>query len=101
MQPFHPLELGLRDTKDGKPLAPATGSASDDVLRMVFAFGDKERQDAVRAIAERVKALESFVQDCMDNFDCDHDAHHYNTTCRACAAAALMPNRELSHGGDE
>lgn len=63
---------------------------------MVFAFGDKERQDAVKKLAERVRRLEWFVLDCRDNFDCDHDAHRYKTTCRTCAAAALMPNAPAS-----
>jgi len=73
-------------------LAAAPCSASDEVIRMVFAFGDKERQDAVKKLAERVRRLEWFVKECRDDFDCDHDAHQYKTTCRACAAAALMPN---------
>jgi hypothetical protein len=34
-------------------------SASSDVRRMVFAFDDKGRQDEVRRIAARVKALEN------------------------------------------
>lgn len=48
------------DTTDAIPAVPppAFCSASDDVLRMVFAFDDKERQDEVRRIANRVKALE-------------------------------------------
>ena len=70
-------------------VAPADNSASDEVMRMVFAFEDKERQVAVKRLAERVRALERFARDCM-NFDCDADAHKYKTTCRACAAAALM-----------
>jgi hypothetical protein len=36
----------------------STCSASSDVRRMVFAFDDKGRQDEVRRIAARVKALE-------------------------------------------
>lgn len=37
---------------------PAFCSASDEVRRMVFAFDDYDRQDEVRRIAARVKALE-------------------------------------------
>ncbi len=90
----------LSKTVAGQSLGAAPCSASDEVIRMVFAFGDKERQDAVKKLAERVRRLEWFVKECRDDFDCDHDAHRYKTTCRACAAAALMPNDEAQRGRD-
>ena len=76
-------------------LPDAPCSASDEIRRMVFAFDDHGRKQEVRRIAARVKKLEQFVNECRDDFDCDQDAHRYGTTCRACAAAELMPNDKL------
>ena len=69
------------------------GAVSDEVIQMVFAFSDKDRQDAVKKLAEKVRALERFVRECRDDFDCDSDAHRHKTTCRACAAATLLPKQ--------
>ena len=82
---------GCGETHDQDRTCAKLGLASEDVIRMVFAFGDKERKDDVKRLAERVRKLEWFVIECRDDFDCDHDAHRYNTTCRACAAAKLVP----------
>lgn len=41
--------------------------------------------------ADRIAELEAFVRDCRDNWDCDEDAHHHGTTCRACSAGLLIP----------
>jgi hypothetical protein len=41
-------------------------------------------------LAARVAELESFARDCANNWDCDSDAHKYNTGCRSCAAQALL-----------
>lgn len=38
----------------------------------------------------RVDALERFLVDLQNNWDCDSDAHKYGTPCRGCCAAELM-----------
>ena len=52
----------------------------------------KEAQISDPNIEFKLKAYESFIKDCRDNFDCDEDAHKYGTMCRSCAAAKLIPN---------
>ena len=64
--------------------------ASEEILNMVHAFGDKERKDAVRKLAERVAKLEDFARECRDNFDCDSDGHRYNVYCRSCEAKQVL-----------
>jgi hypothetical protein len=44
----------------------------------------------VGKLTRRVATLEDFATDCAKNFDCDSDAHKYNTTCRACAAKEAL-----------
>lgn len=41
---------------------------------------------------KRVKKLESFVRTIAQDFDCDKDAHRYNTFCRCCEAKKLLNN---------
>jgi hypothetical protein len=43
------------------------------------------------AEAELVK-LKEFIRIIRDNFDCDEDAHRYNTFCMCCEAERLLPN---------
>lgn len=38
---------------------------------------------------EAVKELVEFARDCAKNWDCDSDAHRYNTLCRKCEAQKL------------
>ena len=64
--------------------------ASEEVFTIIHAFGDKERKDAVRRLADRVAALEQFAESCRDNYDCDSDGHRYNTGCRSCEAKELL-----------
>ena len=53
------------------------------------ALQEVERRD------KRLKKLRAFARDVANNFDCDEDAHKYNTTCRACAAHNLLEETEL------
>lgn len=46
--------------------------------------------DKIRARDTRHEAMRAFVRDVADNWDCDADAHKYRTTCRSCAARALL-----------
>lgn len=39
---------------------------------------------------EEIESLQEFVRDCRDNWDCDEDAHRYNTPCRSCEAKKLL-----------
>jgi hypothetical protein len=47
------------------------------------------RKDA-RALCEEVDLLRQFARSIRDNWDCDEDAHRYNTPCRCCDAEALV-----------
>ena len=44
----------------------------------------------VSMIFDLINELLAFTEDCYENFDCDSDAHKYNTRCRACEAKALL-----------
>lgn len=52
--------------------------------------------DAVELVNEMneqekaIKKLLEFARDCHVNWDCDIDAHKYNTLCRACEAEKLI-----------
>jgi hypothetical protein len=35
-----------------------------------------------------------FVRNCVVSYDCDEDAHTYDTGCRACTAQALLDRRD-------
>lgn len=56
------------DTPEGAVDPAATCSASDEVRRMVFAFDDHGRQQEVRRIAARVKALEDALRGMRDYY---------------------------------
>ena len=43
-------------------------------------------QNAEKVLKLTMDLLRSF----KDNFDCDSDAHRYNTECRCCAAEKLL-----------
>lgn len=42
------------------------------------------------ALAHRVKVLDEFALSMRDNWDCDRDAHYYNTPCRCCEAEKVL-----------
>jgi len=44
----------------------------------------------VDELVEERKGFKDFIRDCYMNWDCDDDAHKYNTTCRACEAEKLI-----------
>lgn len=41
------------------------------------------------AILQTIEELMELARDCYMNWDCDSDAHKYNTICRACEAEKL------------
>lgn len=69
---------------------------SEAILRLVHAFADEGRKNAIRDLADRVRRLEDFAYSCRDDFDCDNDAHRHGTMCRACAAEKILPNQTSS-----
>ena len=70
--------------------------ASENIACMVYAFPDKERKDAVRALAERVKAMEQFIADVDKSYDCDTGANgsHPPPYCRKCRAQKLTEENQ-------
>lgn len=63
---------------------------SDHIRGISFAFSDQGRKDNVRKIADQVKDMEKFIETISSDFDCDSDAHRYNTFCRCCEAEKLL-----------
>ena len=49
-----------------------------------------ESHNSWPAVEARLAMLEEFARDCRDNYDCDSDAHKYDTRCRACEAAKVL-----------
>ena len=41
-------------------------------------------------LAAQVRTLRQFARECAMNFDCDNDAHRYQTLCRKCEARAAL-----------
>jgi len=44
----------------------------------------------MRLFAKPINELLDFVKDIQDNYDCDSDAHKYDTRCRTCEAEKLL-----------
>ncbi len=64
---------------------------SNQIRGMVFAFGDCERQEAVRSLADKVAEMEGFVKLLMDTeFQTCQCQHCYPAICRRCQAAKLL-----------
>lgn len=40
--------------------------------------------------ARKLKLCVQLLKSIRDNYDCDEDAHRYNTPCRCCDARALI-----------
>jgi hypothetical protein len=47
-------------------------------------------REAVPALVAEVERLRAVLRDFVANYDCDADAHRYNTNCRACVADAAL-----------
>ena len=63
---------------------------SNQIRTLLFAFDDKDRQDEIRKIVVKVEEMETFISKVYNDFDCDSDAHRYNTTCRCCEAKKIL-----------
>jgi hypothetical protein len=77
-------------------------SLADDIGRLVHAFADKGRKDAVRALAKRADILESFARDeaerdCAYGDGCPENAGTRHGTCLSCRATiALGKSAEIA-----
>lgn len=66
----------------------------------VLAPEDLETLEAERDTLKRqVEVLTAFAKDCIDDFDCDSDAHKYGTMCRCCSADKILSEIEKKKGG--
>jgi hypothetical protein len=54
----------------------------------------KPLEDYMQRLKRDRDVLWEFAQDCRDNWDCDEDAHRYDTRCRKCAARERLANLE-------
>jgi hypothetical protein len=45
-------------------------------------------------LTEELEKFQDFARDIRDNYDCDNDAHRYNTRCRCCEAEKLIGPKE-------
>jgi len=73
-------------------LCGASEHINGTILRSTECFENelgcvKEQLAAAQA---RIAELEAFARDIRDNFDCDSDAHYYETPCRYCMATQLL-----------
>lgn len=50
---------------------------------------NKSDDDRIKLRKENAR-LKEFIKDINENWDCDIDAHRYNTICRACEAGKLL-----------
>jgi len=73
----------IHPTLDPEDMTPITVSKID------FIEGVKWHQE--RSYSEQdIAPLLKFINDCDFNWDCDNDAHRYNTNCRACDARKIL-----------
>lgn len=60
------------------------------VLRYISELEKEVEQDKKMYSEEEVKPLLSFIREIKENWDCDDDAHKYNTICRCCDAEKTL-----------
>jgi hypothetical protein len=46
--------------------------------------------DNIRWLIKYFEELKELARDINENYDCDFDAHRYNTSCRACEAGKIL-----------
>jgi hypothetical protein len=47
-------------------------------------------KDYINTLINENKVMKEFIRDIYKNWDCDQDAHKYNTPCRACEAEKIL-----------
>jgi hypothetical protein len=60
-----------------------------------FEEGDSEYLIDEEDFTEAITPLLVFIKDIATNWDCDSDAHRYNTTCRACEATKILEQNPI------
>lgn len=87
----------LRDRQDEANVCIAY---NDKLLEQITQLQTVLKANIARADAAEAQfaAVRGFVRDCRDNWDCDKDAHKYNTPCRSCEARAILAATQ--GGGD-
>lgn len=85
--------VGRYFSAEGHGESPACDEDVIDGIRRLTFFESQciEAQTERDAALARVAELESFAEECRDNWDCDSDAHRYGTGCRACMAEKVLP----------
>jgi hypothetical protein len=76
-------------------LSPTYSNTSD--FRDGFAEGSgwyAKNQSEQMYSEEDIEPLIDFIKDIESNWDCDKDAHKYNTLCRCCEAKKLLNQRK-------
>jgi hypothetical protein len=53
---------------------------------------------ALLEASQRLQEMATFVASCATNYDCDDDAHRYNTQCRVCDAWKLIGGKGIDQG---
>jgi len=67
--------------------------SADEIERRCY-----DAECSLKEALDKMGALEEFVRDCRDNWDCDEDAHTHNTLCRVCEAEKLVGKSESECG---
>ncbi len=93
--------FGFAITVDGKDVFVASAGVATPPKALVLAkafrhlefaepfFTPEELEANARLIAAAPSLLE-FAQDIASNYDCDQDAHRYDTRCRKCCAKEVI-----------
>ena len=65
----------------------------DEVIQTVLLAKEIENQELAKE-RERAAKLVEALENISNNFDCDTDAHKYDTTCRSCLAKLSLTEYE-------
>lgn len=77
---------GQRSVKTSSLIVRYLGRGHIEPARIVM-DGEPNR---IAELEAQVRMLREFARECATNFDCDRDAHRYQTFCRQCEARAAL-----------
>jgi len=84
-----------------KKREPLSGTYETSTFREMIFFESqvRELEAYTTQLEEKLKIYENALKDIRDNYDCDEDAHKYNTTCRCCLADEAL--KEINGNSNE
>ena len=79
----------MTDTKQPEALRLADESDNDEWIAGTNQWREEAAAE-LRRLHEVNQELVKILEDFRDAWDCDEDAHRYDTQCRCCAAKAAL-----------